>query len=314
VLSPAVLGTACCIASALGYTAANACMRQLASLGADTMWAVCVKEVVTVAVVGPWLALMAFRGMGSRFPLRWVALLVLVGLVTQLGGNLSFQWGLGVVGLAVSMAAMFGVMLTGSAAMGRVFLGERVSRRSIAAIALLLASVGLLSVGVAVTGKWIPGTPGPWTMALGVGAGCLAGAAYALLTITIRTTASARLPITTIVFIITGMGVLSLGGLSVWRLGAGQLLKTPPGHLAWMLAAGTFNLLAFLAITKGLQLTTVVHANVLNGSQIAMGAVVGMLCFKESSNPWLLAGICLTIVGVVLIGQPQADEPDVPGA
>ena len=288
-------------------------MRKLADLGADVMWAVCMKEVVTVAVVGPWLLVLALRRAGSCPSFRWVAVLVLVGLVTQLVGNLSFQWALGVVGLAVTVAAIFGTMLTGSAVMGRVFLGERVSRRSTAAIALLLAAVGLLSVGAAVAGKGIPGTPGPGKMALGVGAGCLAGATYALLTITIRTTASQRLPITTIVFIITGMGVLSLGSLSVWRLGTDQLLHTPPEQLAWMLAAGTFNLLAFLAITKGLQLTTVVHANVLNGSQIAMGAVAGILWFRETWNGWLLLGICLTIVGVTLIGQPQADEPEVPG-
>jgi drug/metabolite transporter (DMT)-like permease len=149
--------------------------------------------------------------------------------------------------------------------------------------------------------------------ALGIGAGCLAGAAYALLTIAVRTTASKRLPISTIVFIITGMGVLSLGSLSVCRLGADRLLDTSPAQLAWALAAGAFNLLAFLAITKGLQLTTVVRANVLNTSQIAIGAVAGTLWFGESWNAWLLLGVCLTIVGVVLIGQAQAEEPEVPG-
>ena len=79
----------------------------------------------------------------------------------------------------------------------------------------------------------------------------------------------------------------------------------PPGpHVTnWMLAAGTFNLVAFLAITKGLQLTTVVHANVLNASQVAMGALAGMILFKESLNSWMVLGICVTIAGVLLIGR-----------
>lgn len=308
------MGTGCCIASALGYTAANVCMRQVDNLGADPMWAAGMKELVTVAVVGPWLVVLALRGAGRSFPLRWTALLVLVGLVIQLGGNLPFQWALGVVGLAVTVAAVFGVMLTGSAVLGWVLLGERVSGRSAAAMALLLGAIALLSMGAAAAGQGIPGAPGLGKIVLGIGAGCLAGAAYALLTITIRTTASRGLPITTIVFLITGMGVLSLGSLSLARLGTEQLWHTPRDQLAWMLAAGTFNLLAFLAITKGLQLTAVVNANVLNASQIAMGAVAGILCFREPWNAWLLLGICLTIVGVTLIGQPQSEEPEVPGA
>ena len=54
---------------------------------------------------------------------------------------------------------------------------------------------------------------------LGVGAGCLAGAMFAMLSTVIRFTATARVPVATIVFVITGMGVVSLGSLSAQRLG-----------------------------------------------------------------------------------------------
>jgi hypothetical protein len=47
-----VAGTAYCIVSALCYTAANICLRKLAALEADEMWVTCVKEVVTVSVIG----------------------------------------------------------------------------------------------------------------------------------------------------------------------------------------------------------------------------------------------------------------------
>ena len=307
-------------------------MRRVAdpALGVDPMWATCVKESVTVAVVGPYLAVMALRGGAWRLPRRWLALLVLVGLATQLGGNLAIQWAFGVegVGIAVSIPAMFSVMLTASAVMGLVLLGESVSRRSAGAIALLILAIVLLSTGaIARKGREegarqkpsVPshesekGPSGPWLIAAGVGAACLAGGVFALLTIAIRTTGSRGVPVSRIVFVITAMGVLSLGSLSLARLGPQTLLHTPREQLGFMLAGGVFNLLAFLAITKGLQLTTVVHANVLNGSQIAMGAVAGILLFRESFNAWLLLGICLTIVGVVLIGQPQAEEPELPG-
>ncbi|MFH1920022.1 MAG: EamA family transporter, partial [Planctomycetota bacterium] len=132
---------------------------------------------------------------------------------------------------------------------------------------------------------------------------CLGGLMFAMLSTVIRGAAGARVPVTTIVLIVTGMGVLSLGSLSVWRLGTESLLHTGPEKLAWMVAAGTFNLVAFLAITKGLQLTTVVHANVLNASQVAMGALAGTILFKESLNSWVVLAICLTIAGVLLIGR-----------
>ena len=49
-----------------------------------------------MAVVGPYLAVMALRGDSWRLPYRWLAVLVLVGLATQLGGNLAVQWAFGI--------------------------------------------------------------------------------------------------------------------------------------------------------------------------------------------------------------------------
>ena len=304
-LDPVVVGTAYCIVSAFCYTAANACLRKLAALEADEMWVTCMKEVVTVAVVGPWLLAQMFRGRSVLPSPRALLVLVLTGLAVQLGGNLSVQWAFGVVGMAVTVPAIFGVMLTASAVFGLVFLGERVSGRSVAAIVLLVISVVLLKQGADAGQASTPGR-----VMLGVGAGCLGGAMFAILSTVIRFMATARVPVATIVFVVTGTGVLSLGSLSLWRLGPQALLHTQPEQFAWMLAAGTCNLVAFLAITKGLQLTTVVHANVLNASQVAMAAVVGVFLFKESLNPWLTLGICLTIAGVILIRGPSNSRPD----
>jgi len=288
------------------------------------MWVICNKELVTVVAVGPWLLYQTFRGTPVLPPhpegTRLLALLILVGLANQVGANLGAQWALGVVGLAVSTPVIFGVMLTASALLGLGFLGERVSRRSILAIGLLLAAIVLLGAATYATcpadtpqatqasGALDSHQAGPMLLALSIGAPCLAGAIYAVLTTTIRHAVTSAVPIGTIVFITTLMGVLSLGPLSAYRLGAQQLLATPPGQIAWMAVAGILNLIAFLAITKGLQLTTVVHANVLNASQVAMAAVAGTLIFAEPRTPWLLAGVGLTILGVVLIDRPEQSD------
>ena len=304
-LKPAALGTLCCIASALFYTAANICMRQLAALGADEMLAVGAKELVTVLVVGPYLLSRAVRGERVLPPRRILLILMAVAVAVQLGGNLPVQWAFGVVGLAVTMPTVFGIMLTAAAVFGFVFLGERVSRRSMAAIVLLIGSVVLLNMGADEAHRSLSRP----LVLLGVAAGCLAGVMIAALSTTIRFTATARVPISTIVFIITLMGVLSLGPLSIWRLGPAGLIDTRADQWTWMLAAGICNLVAFLAVTKGLQVTTIVHVNVLNASQVAMGAIAGIKLFNESWNAWLLAGVLLTIVGVVLVGKSLPDSP-----
>jgi drug/metabolite transporter (DMT)-like permease len=195
--------------------------------------------------------------------------------------------------------------------MGRVFLGESVSRRSMAAIGLLLVSLVLLGMAAWVAGKRVS-TESGLLIALAVGAACMAGAIYALLMIIIRRTVTGTTTTSAIVFITTLIGVLTLGPLSVCRLGARELLATPLEQVFWMLAAGTLNLVAFLAITKGLQLTTVVHANLLNASQVAMAAIAGITLFpaKEHPNAWLLAGVGLTILGVMLVGRPHDGDQD----
>ncbi len=310
-VDPLVLGTTFCIISALGYTGTNICLRVLAD-HANQVLVICVKELVTVAVVGPWLAYLTWRGMHVWPRARALVPLVLVGLATQLVANLGVIWALGVVGLAVTIPAALGVSLAGSAILGRIFLGERVSPRSALAVALLIAAIVLLKMGA--DRGTLAAAAGPFKAALAVGVACLAGATYAILSVTIRHCVTRDVSSKAVVFIVTGMGVLTLGPLSLWQLGVQGVLDTPRNDLAIMLLSGALNLIAFLAITKGLQLTTIVRVNVLNASQVAMAAVAGPLFFPEEPSLQLVVGICLTIAGTLLIdradGRPASDaEP-----
>jgi drug/metabolite transporter, DME family len=301
-LSPALAGAACCVVSALGYTAANICLRRLDVLHCDPAWAICNKELVSVLVVGPWLAVQALRGLPTLPWGRPLAILVAVGLATQLGGNVGVQWAFGIVGLAVMIPALNSFLLTSAAILGWVLLGERVSRRSAAAISLLLVALALLGIGAAGAGHSMAASPLEVTAAIGVAG--LAGIIFALLSISIRHCVTGTTRLSAVVLIITGMGVLSLGPISACRLGMPQLLSTPPEHFAWMAGAGIFNLIAFSAISKALQLTTVVHVNMVNASQVALAAVAGIMIFGERPNPWLILGIALTIGGIFLFSRP----------
>ncbi|NUQ62285.1 MAG: DMT family transporter [Pirellulales bacterium] len=300
---PVAVGTACCGLAAVGYTAANICLRLLAG-EASPVWVSCVKELVTVVVVGPWVALRLWRGLPSLPPSGSLFALAGAGLAVQMAGNLGLIWALSVAGLSVVIPVALGISMSGSTILGRIILREKITGRSALAIGLLIASVVLLKMGAARETP-LP-TAGPLKAGLGVGVAVLAGISYASLTVVIRSTAAVAAPPRGVVFVVTGVGVLSLGPMSLWELGPTGLLSTPPATLSLMLLAGGLNLMAFLAITKGLHLTSIVHANVINASQVAMAGVAGIVCFGEDWNSQLVLGIGLTVVGMTLIERPAA--------
>ncbi len=311
-LDPTVLGTICCIGSAISYTAANICLRQLAGWDVHPAWVIAVKELVTVGAVGPLLLWLVLRKKLDFWNPKVLAVLVATGIGVQLAGNLAIQWAFGTVGLTVSTPTAMGVMLVASAVIGMAWLGERVTRQSAVAIALLIAAIMLLAVGTGIgrqSGLTAAEDLPPIGIALlGVGAAALAGTMFATLAAAIRYASSRNTPVSVIVLVITGMGVVVCGLISFNQIGLEGMASTPPDRLAWMLASGVFNLLGFLLITKGLQLTTLVHANVINASQVALAAVAGILFFQEPNNVGIVVGIVLTIVGIFYLGGNKDDE------
>jgi drug/metabolite transporter, DME family len=297
-LTTVFVGTAYCLAAAILYTGANACLRILADQ-AYQPWVICVKEAVTVLAVGPWLLYQARRGRRIWPASSALLRLALVGLAVQFCGNLCLLWSLEVIGLSITIPVVIAVNLTMSAVLGRALLGEAVSVRSQLAIGALIVAVVLLKFGA----SGVESSAG--RIAWAVAAAGLAGVTFAALAVTIRKSVTEAVPPTTVVFLITAMGVASLGPLSLGKLGWDGLWTTPPRLLGLMLLAGLLNFAAFLSITKGFQYATVVRANVLSTSQAALAAIVGLLFFAEPPGMAVLAGILLTISGTLLVEPGQ---------
>lgn len=297
-----------CLVSALAYTAVNVCMRRLTTLHCDPFWAVFNRELVTTLLVGPWVLWRAIGGRPTLPAGRALRQLLLVGLLIQVVGNVCAQWALGVVGLAISIPAVFGAMMTGGAVLGHFWLGERVSHRSMAAIGLLLASLVLLGQGAESARRLAVGpdgvAPSPLLLVTAMAAAGSAGAVFAVLNITIRRLVTRSTLPTAVAFLIPLMGAVSLGPISLGRLGVAPLHGTSWEQFALMAAAGAFNLIGFVGLILGLQRTTVVHANALNASQVALASLAGVALFREPPTPWLLLGVCLTIVGILWIDRP----------
>jgi len=252
--------------------------------------------------------------------------LIGIGLVTQLGG-VAYQWSIGVIGLAIANPLQMGVMLAGSAVLGFLLLGEKASRRCIAAIVLITSAVILLSLGaeegnsaIVTTGQTAEEPRAPTTQPnmvaheslkpahrvlwplLGVAAGVFCGLAFAVLTVGVRKAVTGATSPEATVFFISCAGTVFLGPWSAQRLTLDGILATAPRDLLAMLAFGGFNLAAFFLFAKGLQLITVVRANIINnGLATAFSVLAGILIFAEPASGALILGMILLLIGIIMI-------------
>lgn len=295
-------GVVCGASAALFYTLASICLRAVDQV--DPAWVSCVKAGPTVLVAGAIVAIGWARGT-TRIP-RWPTLAALAasGLFVQVAGNVSNQWSLRIVGLAASVPLTFGTLIVSGALLGRLWLGEFVTPRSMVAIVLLLIAIPVLRLGAdeAVGSKGHEATPtaDSWLLTLGVGAACLSGVAYATQGAVIRRIARGAAPVPLALFMFSAIGVICLGGLSLARIGSRGMGETSQDDLGVMLLAGVFNAAGFFSIGKALQLTPMVQVNALNATQTAMAAIAGVAFFSEKPTWPLLIGSTLTIAGMLL--------------
>ena len=75
-----------------------------------------------------------------------------------------------------------------------------------------------------------------------------------------------------------------------------------------MMLAGACNAVAFVALTRCLQLTSVVYANLLNAGQAALAALAGVLIFREPASTGLVGGVLLTVVGLTILTRGKRDD------
>jgi len=276
-------------------------LRRLAEPGhaADPLWVLFVKESITVLIVGPWLAWQVMRG-GIRLPSRGNALAIIAaGIPTQVVGNLGMIWAFGTVGIAIAVPVSLAVNLTTAAILGRFFLAERVSPRTFLAIVLLVIGISVLQWGANGLQEHLRKIS-PWEAAIAIGLCALAGFVYGWLTVVIRRVTTTGTSGWFVLVLVTGMGVVTMGPMTLWRHGLGIVFHTAGEHWLWMIVSGLLNLAGFWALTKGLQWTPVARANLLTSSQAAMAALAGWVIFSEALNVPLGVGIALTLFAIVL--------------
>jgi drug/metabolite transporter (DMT)-like permease len=316
-LSPTMFGVLCCVISAVLYTAANTCMRQLSRVHCDGTWAVCNREAVSFVLVGGWLVYRSLKGKANWPPLKFLGILFAAGLGVQLLGNVGMQWAYGIAGMGFMVSSNIVFNLMSGAILGYLLLREALGGRQIAAMAILLLAVVALWLGATPVDAALPATDantieqsqssGPMLIAVALATSLVAGVFFSLQNITIRYCMKQGVPMSVVVLFITGCGALTLGPWCMVQL-ASPVAATPLACYPWMYAAGICNFLAFIALIRGLKFTTVTHVTMVSTLQVALAALAGILFFGEPASVMLLAGVVLTMVGIAYFGKPAAAE------
>ena len=296
-----MIGTLCGAISAFGYSAANIFLRRL--VDCDPIWVSTVKATPTILLVIPWLVVRHRAGLAESRHRRSLLVLLVTGLAGSLLGNVAFQWSLGIVGLAVAVPVCFGSMLVSSPLLSRAVLGEVISRRTILAMGVLVLSIIVLSCRVTpiASEEAVSGA----TVSVAVLLLCMAGIAYTLLGVGIRYGLDNGVSLPLTLGIISVSGFLLLGSLSLQSIGWTEMLATGPRDLLDMLLAGFFNAIAFLSLTRAIQLTSVTYVNLINASQVAIAALSGVLLFHEKPTLLMAIGVIFTIAGLMLMQGPS---------
>jgi drug/metabolite transporter (DMT)-like permease len=317
---PHLIGTLLGISSAVFYTATHVCLRYVAH-DTEPAMTCAIRGMVAAGALLPWFV---WRVATKQWPLPSgrVMLLLLAGFAfVQIGGNLSIQYAMAGVGLAVAVPVVYGVQLISSAIIGRIWLRERVPPLSVLAIGITITSVMLLSTGMESHPKAdVP--PATISYLVGFLAACLTGLAYATMSLIIRATVSRSDPAEsdrradtvdplTIVFLNAVVATLIMSPLTVYKIGFDGILQVGAAQWYGMLGVGVWNLFALFSISSAMKYIKVVHANVINASQIAGCYLAGIFLFSEMINGLLLLGVFLTILGVLCVGlKPREKRVD----
>jgi len=317
---PAWLATACGVFSAVGYTVANICLRSVTHL--DPAFVSMVKALPTIAVLAPLVAIRAARGQRLMPSLSLLGLVALVAVIGQVGGNIGFQSSLGLVGLALAVPINLGVMILTGAVLGHWLLGDRVSRSMIWASCVLVIAIVVLSLGAPQANLRLhqgaeTAQEAWWWSLAGVFISCVSGLAYSCLSVTLRYVTNRGAPIASVLLVIGTVGTVTLGAIAAARLGGLPWASVSSRDMACLLGAGFSNVLAFIALTRALQLSSVMFVNALSASQTAFSALAGVLIFQEPFTLALAMGVGMTALGLLMTkgrkpqlpAEPLADAP-----
>ncbi|HAB11056.1 MAG TPA: hypothetical protein DCE47_05145 [Planctomycetaceae bacterium] len=305
-------GTILAVFSSFCYTFSIIALRAVTDEGADwAAWVSCLKAVPTVAVASMVVAWKSARGTIIWPSRRMIFALLASGTAMQLLGNVGFQWGLSLGGMALTVPLSQASLLISGAVLGVIMIGERVSRRSTSAMAVLIMAIGLLSIDAEDFARSVAGQGGGRLVLMTVTMGVLAGVGWGQSGVLIRQAAKSGISTAVTILLLSSTAIVVLGGGVLAHQGGSWILEQTSPREFWIsMVAGGFTTAAFFALTAALKHISIVRANLINASQIALTSLAGVLLFDEPMTRWMIVGTTLTIGGLLLMDRPRESGGD----
>ena len=315
--------------AAVTYSVANMALRGLSRTDGGPgwdMWVAGTKAFPTFAVAVVLLVLRKVKGQPTFAAWEFVWPIAVAAFFNQMGGNFAFQMSLRAIGLAISVPICFSSIICSGAIVGRIVLNDRVSIRTGISMAMMIASIIFLSTAARSRVRDVPTSlanqvspsevsspqnssadaddvPPRLGVAAGVALSMFSGLCYGVTGVFVRKAVRSHMPVAATLFLFSAAGFLVLCPLSLLILPMQTIAETSPVEWLTMATAGTFNAIGFYAITHAMRYLTISRANIINASQNAMCAVGAVLVFGETLSPVGLAGIALTIAGLLVLDR-----------
>ncbi|MEZ4523851.1 MAG: DMT family transporter [Thermomicrobiales bacterium] len=285
----------------------------LALLGAVSMWGLTptsTRYLVDASFSPEHILLWRFVGGGilsaaivgvfrPRFPSRRDMPLALgLGLFGVLGFNVPLAFGINIIEGGIA-ALLLGMQPGFTALMAALFLGESVSRRMIAGLAVALTGTTLVafagSTGLTLSGRYL----------FGCGLVLAAALAYASYTVTAKPHLGEKLPGPAVAMIGTTAALPFVAPFGADGFGAAMGSLGFEGWLAAILLAAGASVFAPILFNVGLSLGRATNAGIYLYLVPVFGAVSSVILLGESLSAFAIVGGLLVIAGVMIATFPR---------
>ena len=298
------------IVAALFYTISALCVRQLVEMKSPYALPLFIRESVAAFVALPIVIWGLIRHTIPTNQWRFWGLLFGVSCLMQVLGNITYIWLFDMAGIAIALSCVWTGGLFSAQTFDLVCLKERFNVRTFIGLSIVLAAICCIGIGLGLSSNTLTSLSqyGAGAIALVILGGLLVGIMNSSTMASVRVAHKNSVPFWVPILLVPGSGTIVLGTLSWMEHGSGIFTALTYEQFGVALVAGIANLIAFAALVKGLGTTSLAYMNLLNASQVALGALAGILWFKELWNGFIIAGILLTIVAILTAKQKDDSE------
>lgn len=296
--------------AALFYTVSALCVRQLVAMDSPYALPLFIRESVAALVALPIVIVGLIRHTIPTNQWRFWGLLFVVSCLMQILGNITYIWLFDMAGIAIALSCVWTGGLFSAQTFDLVCLKERFNVRTFIGLSIILAAICCIGVGLGLSAHTLSSLSkyGAGAIALVILGGLLVGIMNSSTMASVRVANKNNVPFWVPILLVPGSGTIVLGALSLMEHGSGILTALTYEQFGVAFLAGIANLIAFVALVKGLRTTSLAYMNLLNASQVALGALAGIFWFMEPCNSFIIAGIVLTIIAILTAKQKDDSE------